>query len=92
MKFIDELIQNNLLIVFALIAILQAIKQVLPKEAFKYLDLMAIGFGIIATGFVNGFDVTAVLNGIILGLASGKLYDKLSDSIFTQYFDKNGGE
>lgn len=84
-EFINNLVVANLLIVVALVAILQAIKKILPENAYKYLELIAIVLGAIATVMYKGFSVESVLNGIVLGLASGKLYDKIVDSVFNQF-------
>lgn len=84
-NFINNLVVSNILIVVALVAILQAIKKILPENAYKYLELIAIVFGAIATVAQNGLSVESVLNGIVLGLAAGKLYDKMVDSVFNQF-------
>lgn len=84
-EFINNLVVANLLIVVALVAILQAIKKILPESLYKYLELIAIVLGAIATVMYKGFSVESVLNGIVLGLASGKLYDKIVDSVFNQF-------
>ncbi|MDY2987721.1 MAG: hypothetical protein SOR77_08825 [Peptoniphilus sp.] len=84
-NFINNLVVSNILIVCALVAILNAIKKVLPQEMYKYLELIAICLGAVATIFYKGFGVESVLNGIVLGLASGKLYDKIVDMVFNQF-------
>ncbi|WP_455258272.1 hypothetical protein [Peptoniphilus asaccharolyticus] len=48
-EFINNLVVANLLIVVALVAILQAIKKILPENAYRYLELIAIVLGAIAT-------------------------------------------
>lgn len=84
-EFINNLVVANLLIVVALVAILQAIKKILPESLYKYLELIAIVLGAIATVMYKGFSVESVLNGVVLGLAAGKLYDKIVDSVFNQF-------
>lgn len=84
-NFINNLVVSNILIVVALVAILQAIKKILPENGYKYLELIAIVIGAIATVLYNGASIESILNGVVLGLASGKLYDKIVDSVFNQF-------
>ncbi|MDY2987651.1 MAG: hypothetical protein SOR77_08475 [Peptoniphilus sp.] len=84
-NFISNLVVANMLIVVALVGVLQSIKKVMPESAYKYLELIGIFLGALATIAQNGVSIESVLNGIVLGLAAGKLYDKIVDSVFNQF-------
>lgn len=81
--FVNELVLNNLLIVFAIIAVLEALKKIgLPV---KYIELVSIVIGAVFTMLLNGIAFEAVLNGFVIGLASCKLYDKVLDIAFNKF-------
>lgn len=82
--FFEELIIRNVLVVGALVAVLEAMKKFVPVQ---FIDLLAVILGALATVAYRGMTVESVLNGLVIGLASCKLYDKIVDAVFTRYKD-----
>lgn len=87
-NFFSELIFANLVIVGALVAVLEALKKLVPV---KYIELLAVGLGALATVAYRGATVESAMNGLVIGLASCKLYDKIIDLAFSN-FDMNNIE
>ncbi len=84
MNLFQDLITANLLTVGALVAILEALKQagLIPV---RMIELVAVILGALATVALRGPSVEAILNGIVIGLASCKLYDKIIDVAFSNF-------
>ena len=79
MNIIQELIISNILTVVALVAVLEAIKKLIPT---KYIELTALILGSVVTILIKGLTPESIINGIVIGLASCKLYDKILDLAF----------
>lgn len=76
-EFLKELFTSNILSIFALVGILEAVKKVgIPV---KYIELLSIVLGAVVNVLLTGPSIEAVLTGVVVGLASCKLYDKILD-------------
>lgn len=80
-KIMSEIIISNILIILAIGIIIQAIKNIIPDNATKYLELISVVLGVVLTMAYHGIVLTYALNGVIVGFAAGKMYDKIVDSI-----------
>lgn len=84
-KLMTEIVVSNLLIVLAIGLTIEAIKKFIPDSFKKYLELVAIICGIVLTMAYHGFVLIYALNGVVVGFAAGKLYDKIVDAVFKNF-------
>lgn len=79
---------KNLAMVIALVFILEVLKKIVP---LKLIEPLAVVLGILGTSVQGGFSLDTVINGVIIGFASCKSYDKILDIAFNK-MDRDEGE
>ncbi len=79
-EIIVNIITSSIVIVIAIIAILQGIKGLGVEVKYIYLIglILGVGFNVWATSL----SIESVTTGLVIGMASGKLYDKLKEIEF----------
>lgn len=79
---------KNLAMVIALVFILEVLKKIVP---LKLIEPLAVVLGILGTSVQGGLSLDTVINGVIIGFASCKSYDKILDIAFNK-MDRDEGE
>lgn len=85
---VEDLMLKNLAMVIALVFILEVLKKIVP---LKLIEPLAVVLGILGTSVQGGFSLDTVINGVIIGFASCKSYDKILDIAFNK-MDRDEGE
>lgn len=67
--------------VIALVFILEVLKKIVP---LKFIEPLAVLLGILGTSIQGGLNLDTVINGVIIGFASCKSYDKILDIAFNK--------
>lgn len=85
---VEDLMLKNLAMVIALVFILEVLKKIVP---LKLIEPLAVMLGILGTSVQGGLNLDTVINGVIIGFASCKSYDKILDIAFNK-MDRDEGE
>ena len=70
MEFLEFISKNNYILIAVIYGLVEAIKQFIPKERYKFMPITAIIIGIGLSFWASGIDSLAFYQGVLVGFAA----------------------